>query len=279
MSREFNRVAIIGVGLIGGSLAKAIKKSGIAKEVVGYFKRESSLKKAKKLNLLDGYYRDLDQAVLGSDLIILATPVYSIIDIGKAIKGSLLEEALITDAGSTKREIVNELTKLYPKNYLGAHPLAGSEKRGVEYANSELFKNKVVILTPTEKTPIAVFRKLKLFWKSIGMKIVVLDPDTHDKMLSKVSHLPHLLMCLLLESVTKDDLRFASSGFRDATRIAASDSKLWSDILLSNRKNIIKDIDDYIKMLLKYKNFIKKGSREELQSSIANAASKRRQLG
>ncbi|MDP8215794.1 MAG: prephenate dehydrogenase/arogenate dehydrogenase family protein [Candidatus Kaelpia imicola] len=279
MSRKFNRVVIIGVGLIGGSLAGAIKKSGIAKEVVGYFRRESSLKRAKRLKMLDSYYRDLDQAVSGSDLIILTTPVYSIMGIGKAIKGSLLDEALIMDAGSTKREIVAELTRLYPENYLGVHPIAGSEKRGVEYADPELFKDRVVILTPTKKTSIAVLGKLKLFWKSVGAKIVILNPETHDKILSKVSHLPHLLMYLLLESVTKEDLKFASSGFHDATRIAASDSKIWSDIFLSNRKNIVKDIDNYIKKLLKYKNFIEKGFEKELQSSIADAASKRRQLG
>ncbi len=278
MSKEFNRVAIVGVGLIGGSLARAIRESGIALEVVGYFRKESSLKKAKKFKILDGYYRDLPQAVLGADLVVLATPVYNIINIGRLLKGSLPDDAIIMDVGSTKKEIVSKLTNLYSKNYLGAHPLAGSEKRGLEHSNPELFKNRIAVLTPTKKTSTVVLRKLKLFWKNIGAKVVILSPDDHDKKLSKVSHLPHLLMYLLLENTSKDDLRFASRGFYDATRIAVSDSEIWSEIFLSNKKNIVKDIDNYIKMLLKYKKLIEDESVDKLQSYIANAATKRRQL-
>ena len=278
MNKKFKRVAIIGAGLIGGSLAQAIKENGIALEVVGYFRKDSSLKKAKKYHTLDNYYRDLNKAVSGADLIVLATPVYSIIKIGIEIKNFISSEAIITDAGSTKKEIVVKLGRLYPKKYLGAHPLAGSEKKGIENADPKLFKDRIVVLTPTSKTPEVVIKRLKFFWKSLGAKVIVLDSETHDKMLSKVSHLPHILMYPLLDSVTKEDLKLASSGFRDATRIAASDSKIWSDIILSNKKNIVKDIDSYIKRLRKYKRLIEEGLEVELRSHIANAATKRKQL-
>jgi prephenate dehydrogenase len=278
MSGEFKRITIIGAGLIGGSLAQAIKESGSAAEVRGYFRKESSLRKAKKLNILDGCYRDLKRALLGADLVILATPVQSIIEIGSKIKELLAQDAVITDAGSTKAEIVAKLGRLYPKNFIGAHPLAGSEKKGLEHADPKLFKDKVTILTPTDKSSKDTLKRLRSFWKGLGAKVVVLDPKSHDKLLSKISHLPHILMYPLLDIIAEEELRLASSGFRDATRIAASDSKIWSDIILSNRKNILKDIDSYIKKLQSYGRVIERGLEKELQSLIAEAARKRREL-
>jgi len=278
MSGEFKRITIIGAGLIGGSLARAIKESGSAVEVRGYFRKESSLRKAKRLNILDGCYRDFKRALLGADLVILATPVQSIIEIGSKIKEFLAQDAVITDTGSTKAEIAAKLGRLYPKNFIGAHPLAGSEKKGLEHSDPNLFKDKATILAPTDKSSKEALKRLRSFWEGLGSKVVVLDPKSHDKLLSKISHLPHIIMYSLLDIIAKEELRLAPSGFRDATRIAASDSKIWSDIILSNRKNILKDIDSYIKKLQSYGRVIERGLEKELQSLIAEAARKRREL-
>lgn len=277
MKEGFKRVCIIGVGLIGGSLALGIKKRRLAKEVVGIFRRRSSLYKAKRGGIVDEGYLDYREALEDSDLVILATPIYKIIEIGKQIRDDFAPGSILMDVGSTKYEIVKELSKIYP-NFVGSHPLAGSEKRGCEHASADLFDSKTVIITPTKSTSKESLSRVKWLWEGLGAKVFMLDPRAHDKILSKVSHLPHLLMFCLLEAVGMEEIKFASSGFKDSTRIAASDPDLWIDVFKSNKPNLLRDIDKYIASLNKYKHALEKGNFGYLKKKIKLASIKRRQL-
>ncbi|MDP8233867.1 MAG: prephenate dehydrogenase/arogenate dehydrogenase family protein [Candidatus Saelkia tenebricola] len=275
MKSIFDRIAIIGIGLIGASIAQSVKENKIAKEVVGFFRREKALKEALKDKIVDQGYLDLESAVKGADFIILAVPVYEIIKIAELIKDFIPQNTLITDIGSTKLQIVKKLSKIYP-NYIGAHPLAGSEKKGAEFSSHELFDNKITILTPTAMTNPKTTGLMKKFWKSLGAKTVIMNPDIHDEIVSRISHLPHLLMYGLMNMVTDEHLQYASSGFKDSTRIAVSDPNIWMEIFLSNKKYLLKDIDLFIKHLEKYKKFLTGTMEEDILSVITDAADKRK---
>ncbi len=278
MKAIFRKTAIIGVGLIGGSIALGMKKYNLTRTVVGAFRRDKSLQEAKKNKIIDYGYLDIETAVSGADLIIFAAPVAEIIKIAKEIKTFVSKTATITDVGSTKSEVVKELSKLYPDNYLGSHPLAGSEKKGCFYSSADLFKGKITILTPHKNSNPKITKSVKILWEKLGSMVISMDADMHDELLSRLSHLPHLLMYALMNFVNISQLKYASTGFRDATRIAASNVEMWSQIFISNRKFIVKDIDLYIKQLKKYRDLIRKSDRAKITSQIKNAADKRRQL-
>lgn len=277
MKPHFKRVCIIGVGLIGGSLAQAIKLNKIAYEVVGFFRSRKSLKLALSLGIVDKGYLNLSEAVSGSELIILSTPVYEIIRIGKEMKKFLSQDVIVTDVGSTKLKIVKELSKIY-SNYIGSHPLAGSEKRGFNFSSPDLFLDKITILTPVERTKKDLIKIMKNFWESLGCKVFIMSAEMHDRILSRVSHLPHILMFAVMNLLDSEKLTYVSSGFKDATRIAASEPKLWSQIFLTNKVNILKDIDLFIKKLQKYYRAIKEDRQSELINFLTQASLKRQSL-
>ncbi len=277
MKPVFDKVTVIGVGLIGASLARGIKKNKIARETAGYFRRKEALKEAVRGKIVDKGYLDITSAVKGAELVIFAVPVYEIIKVAEAIKDFIPPGALVTDIGSTKSQIVKKLSKIY-SNYVGAHPLAGSEKKGAEFSSPDLFKGKVTVLTPVKMTNVKTTAVMKKFWKALGAKVLIIPPDIHDKMVSRISHLPHLLMYSLMNMVGDDSLQYASSGFKDSTRIAASDPHIWTEIFLSNKKYLSKDIDLFIKHLEKYKKFLSSSGKKRLSSVIEDASDKRKQL-
>jgi len=277
MKPVFNKVSIIGVGLIGASLARGIKKNKISRQIAGFFKRKEALKKAVRGKIVDKGYLDIASAVKEAELVIFAVPVYEIIKVAEAIKDLIPSGALVTDIGSTKSQIVKKLSGIYP-HYVGAHPLAGSEKKGAEFSSPDLFEGKITVLTPTKITNVKAANTMKKFWKALGAKVLIMPPATHDKMVSRISHLPHLLMYSLMEMVSEDDLKYASSGFKDSTRIAASDHHIWTEIFLSNKKYLLKDIDLFIKHLEKYRKFLSSSRRRKLSSVIENASEKRKRL-
>lgn len=273
----FNRIAIIGTGLIGGSIALAIKKKRLANEVIGVSRHKKSLLLAKRKGAIDRGSLSLG-IIRDADLLILATPVNTIINLAPRISGILAKESIVTDVGSTKEEIVLRLEKIFP-NYVGSHPLAGSEKRGIRNAHPDLFKNSLCILTPTANTDNRALNKLKLLWKHIGARTVLFSPRAHDKILSFVSHLPHIVAFSLIGSIPRRYLEFASTGLKDTTRIAASEAELWADILLSNRKNIIKTIELLEVNLARIKSAIQKKDAKQLSLIIKKAKIKREILG
>ncbi|MFH1640536.1 MAG: prephenate dehydrogenase [Candidatus Omnitrophota bacterium] len=236
----FKKVAIVGTGLIGGSIGLALKKKKLADSVVGISRRKKNLLLAKKRGIIDSGSKSLD-IVKGADLVILATPVDKIIKFAPAISRIAGKECIVTDVGSTKKEIVLAMERFFP-NYLGSHPLAGSEKCGAINAQPDLFNDTLCILTPTKKTRKDVSVKLERFWNALGARVIFLSAENHDRVLSFVSHLPHAVAFSLIESMPKQYLKFSPQSLKDTTRIAASDSELWADIFLSNRKNILKAI-------------------------------------
>jgi prephenate dehydrogenase len=271
--RLFNRVAIVGTGLIGGSLALAIKKKRLANEIIGVSRHKNTLLLAKKKHIIDRGSQDI-RIIRDADLVILATPVNTILKLAPKIRKHISRECIVSDVGSTKHEIVSKLEKIFPK-FVGSHPLAGSEKRGVMNARPFIFEGSLCILTPTKNTNKEALAKLKKLWSQLGAKVVFLAPKVHDKALSFVSHLPHVSAFSLISAVPKKYLRFASLGLKDTTRIAASDSQLWCDILLSNQKNMLKAIEMYEDNLSQVKSAIKKKDKKLLDLILKKAKDKR----
>ena len=271
--RMFKKVAIVGTGLIGGSLGLALKKRKLAGEIVGVARHRKSLLIAMKEGVIDR--GSISTSIIrNADLVILATPVKTILSLAPLVSRVIKPDCIVTDVGSTKKEVVASLEKIFPL-YLGSHPLAGSEKRGVCSSRADLFENSPCILTPTKKTKAAVLRKINALWKQLGSRVVYLSPDEHDRILSFVSHLPHLAAFSLMKAVPGKYLRFAGSGLKDATRIAASDSQVWKDVFLSNRRNLLRAIGSLQNELSGIKNCIREKDERALLRVLKEAKAKR----
>jgi prephenate dehydrogenase len=275
--RAFNKVAIVGIGLIGGSMALAIKKKRLAHQVIGISRHKKTLLLAKKSGAIDQGSQNLD-IIKDADLVILATPVSTILNQASLISKIIKPDCIVSDVGSTKQEIVSKLEKLFP-NYIGSHPLAGSEKRGIINAHPDMFKGSFCILTPTRNTKNKAKDKIKRLWSELGTKVIFLSPAIHDKTLSFVSHLPHILAFSLIKSIPKEYLRFSSTSLKDTTRIASSDTSLWLDIFLSNQKNTLKAIELLQGNLSKIKSAIQRKNRKLLNKILKEAKAKRETLG
>ena len=275
--RLFNKVAIIGTGLIGGSMALAIKKKCLAHQIIGVSRHKNTLIWGKKSRVIDKGSQDLS-IIADADLVVLATPVNTILKLADIILKFIRKDSIVTDVGSTKCEIVSKLSKIFP-NYVGSHPLAGSEKRGLVNASTDIFKNSLCILTPAKNTNPKALKKIKNLWNALGAKVVILSPDTHDRILSFVSHLPHVIAFSLIDIVPDKYLKFGATGLKDTTRIALSDSRLWVDILLSNRGNMLESIEHFENNLSRIKSAINKRDERTLIKILKRAKGKREILG
>ena len=276
----FKKITIIGLGLIGGSLALAIKEKKLAKEITGVSRRKSTIDRAIKNKIVDFATLDLKSGVKDSDLVIISTPVLKIAEIAKSIAPFLRKGAILTDAGSTKRCVVKDIEKAKLKDiyFVGSHPIAGSEKSGIKYADKDLFKRACCILTKTKNTDPKAVAMLKKFWGRLGMRVVIMPPDTHDRLLSRMSHLPHAVSVSLANSAGKDGLKFAAGGFKDTTRIASGEPELWKDIFFTNRDNLIKDIKILKKELLKIETALKSNNSRAILKLLSRAKSIRDSL-
>ncbi|UCB56661.1 MAG: prephenate dehydrogenase [Candidatus Omnitrophota bacterium] len=275
--KPFDKVAIIGVGLIGGSIGLAAKRKGLAREVIGVCRHKESLQKARKKGALDKGTLDYKEAVRDADLVILAAPVRQIIKLAGEIAPYIKEGALVTDAGSTKSDIVSNLDKISRGKgfyFVGAHPLAGSEQRGVAKARADLFEGARCILTKTKATNPSALRRASAFWQEIGSRTTVLSPQEHDKVVALISHLPHLAAVELVKTA-RSVLNFSSSGFLDTTRIASSDAEIWTDIFFTNKKFVTQAIDNYIKQLKLTKDLIRKEDKSRLSTEFKKVKSLR----
>ncbi len=272
----FRKVTIVGVGLIGGSIGKAVRENRVAREVVGFSKRQSSLSNALKNGAIDKGSSDVKRAVSNADLVILSTPVKTIINMFSQINPHLKRGCIITDVGSTKGPIVEAAKKLSnPANFIGSHPLTGSEKKGVAFASAQLFQRSNCIITPTDKTSRQVQEKVRRFWSRLGATVKSMTPLEHDQVLASISHLPHLLAYALMEAVPKEHLLFASTGFKDTTRIAASTPEMWSDICLTNSTNLVKSLDKLAEVLGTLRRYIDFDNEKELVSFFKTSKEKR----
>ncbi|MBO9680776.1 MAG: prephenate dehydrogenase/arogenate dehydrogenase family protein [Acidovorax sp.] len=243
----FEQLGLIGCGLMGGSFALALKKAGLVKRVVGYSKSPSTTDRARQLGVIDVEAPSALLAVAGADIVLLAVPVAATESTLKAIKHLVTPQMLIMDVGSTKADVVQAARRALRDqmgSFVPAHPITGREVSGVEHADAELYSGRQVILTPTERTLTAHLRRAEELWTALGCRVSGMSPESHDAAFAAVSHLPHLLAFAMIQSITGQEesdhfLSLAGPGFRDFTRIAASDPKMWRDILRANRDEVL----------------------------------------
>jgi prephenate dehydrogenase len=287
MSIHFNNVTIIGVGLIGGSLARVMKLKGLAGGITGAGRNRSTLETAIRIGVIDRMGQDSAHAVKDADLVVLASPVGTFKQIAREIGHHLKPGAILTDVGSVKGGLIKDIEEsLAPGvHYVPAHPIAGREKSGVAESIDTLFQGRRCILTPTTRTDKKALEAVRDLWIAAGADVVVMDADLHDKVFAAVSHLPHVaafaMMCAVAElnTGTEDYLQFSGGGFRDFTRIAASSPEMWKDICLMNRDHLIKMIDRYIFSLNRFKREIIAGDEPRLEKHLRAASDIRKGLG
>ena len=242
------RIAIVGVGLIGGSIGLALRQRGLAAEVVGVGRRAASLQKAVDAGTIDRGTTNLVEGVAEADLVVVATPVGMIVDTVRSV-AQATPRAMITDAGSTKAEICRELRRpsgdaanhgpVGHGRFLGSHPLAGGHRTGPEHSRGNLFEDRMVVVTPEDDTPPGLVERIKEFWESLGAEVELLAPEEHDRALAATSHLPHLIAAALSAATPEEWLRLAATGWGDTTRIAAGAPQLWTQIFKQNRAAVI----------------------------------------
>lgn len=273
----FNRITIVGVGLIGASLAKTIKKKHISKKVIGYFRNKEKLKKALREKIVDEGHLDLDSAISKSELVVLALPINQILNFMHKIKKGQNKKVLTIDVGSTKSLVTAVADKLN-LNFVGTHPLAGSEKKGMNFSSSDLFDNSIVIITPSKKTDKKSLAKISRFWKKLNTRTIIFSPRQHDIILSYISHLPHLIAFSLINSIPDKYMKFGASGLKDSTRIALSDGQIWADIFLSNKKELLVSIKSFESQLKKLKTIIQKNKRSQILHFAKSSREKRERI-
>ncbi len=308
MTAAWDTVAILGVGLIGGSIGLGLLERGLSRQVVGIGRRPAALRSALRRRAITSCTTDIARGVADAQLIVVCTPVETVAEHVASIRRVCRPDAIITDVGSTKASIVaavaatsaiggsaatsaavigasaataaaaigasaaaaasakRALPPPSPRGqFLGSHPMAGSEKTGVRYADAALFHGRAVILTPTPDTPPAVQRRLTRFWKSLGARVVSLSPDEHDRSVAAISHLPHLVASALAASTDVDQLRLAGGGWRDTTRVAAGDVELWRQIFLDNRQALLPCLDRFLNKLDEFRAAVRDGDSAALR--------------
>ena len=281
----FEQLGLIGCGLMGGSFALAMKKAGLVKRIVGYSKSPSTTERARQMGVIDVEAPSALMAVSGADIVLLAVPVSATEASFKAIKHLITPSMLIMDVGSTKRDVVDASRRVLKEHagvFVAAHPITGKEVSGVEHADASLYFGKQVILTPTERTQVVQLKKAVDLWTALGCQVLQMSPEAHDAAYAAVSHLPHLIAFALMNSITdqpngKDYLSLAGPGFRDFTRIAASDAHMWRDVLMANRQELLAQSKLFQKAMMNLEQMITRDELESLEAEIDKASLTRAQ--
>ena len=279
----FEQLAIIGCGLMGGSFALALKRAGLVKRVVGYSKSPSTTERARQLGVIDVEAPSALLAISGADIVLIAVPVAATEATLRSIKHLVTPQMLIMDVGSTKRDVVDAGRRALREqigSFVPAHPIAGKEVSGVEHADADLYTGKQVILTPIERTLTIQLQKAVDVWAALDCKVIKMSPEAHDAAFAAVSHLPHLISFALMNAISgqpqgKDYLSLAGPGFRDFTRIAASDPKVWRDIMMSNREELLAQSKIFQRNLQALELMITSGNTEALEGLIEQASQTR----
>jgi prephenate dehydrogenase len=284
----FNKICIIGVGLIGGSIARAARQRGLSKTIIGFGREDdqANLQIAKEFGVLDDYCLDISEAVANADCIIIATPVGAIETIFSLLKPYWNEKAIYTDAGSTKGNVITAAERVFgnvPDNLVPAHPIAGAEQSGVEASVDDLFVNKCLIITPDKATRPDAVEKMREFWGRLGSQVAIMDAAHHDAILAATSHLPHILAFALVDMLGHKDeqseiFKYAAGGFRDFTRIASSDPTMWLDICTANKNEIIPLIQQLKSELNKIEQFLHNDENEQLFNTFTYAGKARQRF-
>ncbi len=280
MAVVYEQLGLIGCGLMGGSFALAMKRAGLVKRVVGYSKSPSTTERARQMGVIDVEAPSALLAVSGADIVLLAVPVSATEATFKAIRHLITSNMLIMDVGSTKRDVVDAARRVlrdHIGSFVPAHPIAGREVSGVDHADPELYQGRQVILTPVEKTQVGHLKRAQEVWEALGCDVQQMSPDAHDAAFAAVSHLPHLLAFALMHAITsqpngKQFLSLGGPGFRDFTRIAASDPKMWRDVLLANRVELVEQAKVFQRSLHNMLELAEQGDGEKLEEMIAMAS-------
>jgi prephenate dehydrogenase len=280
---QFQKITIVGVGLLGGSIGLAVRRRRLAGEVAGYVRRAASLKDCERAAAVDYATTDLLAAVSNADFVILCTPLAQMRSLAEQILPALKRGAIVTDVGSVKAGVVRELESVIAKagaHFVGSHPMAGGEKMGVLAARADLFDHAVCIVTPTKKSNAAAVRNLEQFWKSLGARTVKLAAAEHDRRVSRASHLPHVVAAALAGMVLdpKQSPALAglcATGFRDTTRIASGSPEMWRDIALANRQNLSQAVDALAGELKKFQAQLMRGDEQAVEKFFATAKQRR----
>ena len=249
---NYPKVTVIGVGLIGGSIGRALKERGLTEQVAGVGRRQASLDRALQCGAIDTATTDLAAGVENANVVIVATPVASVTHDVCRVLETAAEHALVTDVGSTKANICASIEANNAgagANFVGSHPLAGDHRSGPEHARGDLFEGKVVVITPTASSLASVVERAEGFWESLGARVVQMPPEQHDQALAATSHLPHLVASALASSTPMDWLPLAARGWADTTRVAAADPELWTQIFAQNTPDVVAALDRLIETL------------------------------
>ncbi len=278
--KELRQITIAGLGLLGGSLSLAVLRGFTGVRVVGFAHRASTRAKAAELSISSVVSDNLLESVAKADVVVLATPVRTFPDLFESIADALPHGCIVTDVGSTKSQVHRWAAELLPGhvNYVGSHPIAGSEQRGVEFARDDLFDGARTILTANRRTSAAALAILEAFWTGLGCTVQTMNPVRHDRVYANVSHVPHVASVALVNATRKDDMQYCGKGFLDTSRIASSAADIWTDVLLTNGEDIIKGIDRLTEQLGRIKAAVAAHDRARIKQLLARARTKRAEL-
>lgn len=276
---KIERLAVIGVGLIGGSLARALKANGVVGEVVGCGRNEQNLKKAVDLGVIDRYSTDAGEAVEGADMIFLAVPLSAMRSTFDKLKGHLAPNAVITDGGSAKGSVIEDCASVFGEilpNFVPGHPIAGTENSGVEASFAGLYENRRIILTPVDQTDETAIARVESMWRNCGADVTSMTVADHDRVLAATSHLPHMLAFALVDMLsrlgdTEDIFKYAAGGFRDFTRIASSNPAMWRDICIANSSAVSELVHEYAEEMKVLADVISQRDGDKLLELFTNA--------
>ncbi len=280
---RWNKITLVGVGLLGGSLGLALRRRKLAKLIAGYVRREASIKDCERACATDFTTTDLLAAVSDADLVVLCTPLAQMKPLVRQMLPALKRGAIVTDVGSVKGSVVKDVEAMIAKagaHFVGSHPMAGGEKQGVLASRADLFECAICVVTPSKRTNQTALRKVEQLWKDVGARILRTTPDAHDEFVSRSSHLPHLMAATLATAVLdpkypKEQALLCATGFRDTTRIASSSPEMWRDIAMTNRKHLGRALDGFIVELGKFRAALKRGDAKAIAKFYTTAKQRR----
>lgn len=280
---QFGNVCVVGLGLLGGSLGLALKKRGLARSVIGYARREATVREAVDLGAVDTASCDLRLAVSTAELVVLCTPIGQMAPLSRSFAPHLKSGAVVTDVGSVKGPVVESLEPIFQSaecHFVGSHPMAGSDKTGVAAARPELFVNAVSVVTPTSRSDPAAVRSVESLWSAVGARVLRLAPGAHDDLVARSSHLPHVVAAALASYVLSpshppEQPALCATGFRDTTRIASGSPEMWRDIALSNRTAIARALGVFIEDLQEFQRAIREGNQTAIDEFFIQAKARR----
>lgn len=271
---------------MGGSLGLAARERRLADRVVGYARREATREEALRLQAVDAAPERLEDAVREADTVVLCVPVLAIAELAGAIRPHLADGSVVTDVGSTKAELVASLEGVFGQSassFVGSHPIAGSDQTGLNAAQPRLYEAATVVVTPTDRTSESAVRRVTALWEGLGGRVVRMAPAEHDRIIARTSHLPHLAAAALVSCVFRDKgeepVQFCGSGFRDTTRVAAGSEDVWHDIVQTNRRFIVEELDEFGRAIERVKTMLERGEFQALRQFLAESREKRQRLG